>query len=124
MSEAVERKLVQLLDHPTTSPYGNPIPGLDKLDAGDAAPQPGPELVQVDEVARQGGGRVEIRSIAEHVQWDIGLMSRLKAIGLIPGGTFQVSPLGDRAGTIEVRGTGDPARLQTSVAQAVLAHTS
>src|ERR1700731_2149966 len=34
MSEAVERKLVMLLDHPTTSPYGNPIPGLDKLGAG------------------------------------------------------------------------------------------
>src|SRR5688500_12499202 len=26
MSEAVERKLVKLLDNPTTSPYGNPIP--------------------------------------------------------------------------------------------------
>ena len=31
MSEAVERKLVQLLDNPTISPYGNPIPGLDEL---------------------------------------------------------------------------------------------
>ena len=33
MSEAVERKLVQLLDNPTISPYGNPIPGLDELRA-------------------------------------------------------------------------------------------
>ena len=32
MSEAVERKLVALLDNPTVSPYGNPIPGLDDLD--------------------------------------------------------------------------------------------
>src|SRR6187401_902943 len=31
MSEAVERKLVKLLGNPTTSPYGNPIPGLDEL---------------------------------------------------------------------------------------------
>ena len=31
MSEAVERKLVALLDNPTISPYGNPIPGLDEL---------------------------------------------------------------------------------------------
>jgi DtxR family Mn-dependent transcriptional regulator len=28
MSEEVERKLVEVLNHPTTSPYGNPIPAL------------------------------------------------------------------------------------------------
>src|SRR3982750_2460057 len=31
MSEAVERRLIDLLDHPTESPYGNPIPGLSEL---------------------------------------------------------------------------------------------
>ena len=31
ISETVERRLVELLDHPTESPYGNPIPGLDEL---------------------------------------------------------------------------------------------
>ena len=31
MSEAVERRLIELLDHPTESPYGNPIPGLTEL---------------------------------------------------------------------------------------------
>src|SRR4051812_18595952 len=31
MSEAVERRLLELLGHPTESPYGNPIPGLDEL---------------------------------------------------------------------------------------------
>lgn len=122
MSEAVERKLVQLLDHPTTSPYGNPIPGLDKLGAGVAAPPLGSDLVRVDEVARRGGGRVEIRSIAEHVQLDTGLMTELKEIGVVPGETIEVSPIGDRAGTVEVRGTGDAARIQTAVAHAVLAH--
>src|SRR6059036_3774625 len=35
MSETVERRLVELLGHPTESPYGNPIPGLDEL--GEAA---------------------------------------------------------------------------------------
>ena len=34
MSEQVERRLLELLDHPTESPYGNPIPALDEL--GDA----------------------------------------------------------------------------------------
>ena len=31
ISEDVERKLVELLNVPTMSPYGNPIPGLDEL---------------------------------------------------------------------------------------------
>ena len=31
MSEAVERRLIELLDHPTESPYGTPIPGLEEL---------------------------------------------------------------------------------------------
>ena len=31
MSERVERKLLELLDNPTESPYGNPIPGLEEL---------------------------------------------------------------------------------------------
>lgn len=31
MSETVERKVLAMLGHPTQSPYGNPIPGLDEL---------------------------------------------------------------------------------------------
>src|SRR5437764_1286650 len=49
MSEAVERKLVKLLDHPTTSPYGNPIPGLDKLGDGEPAPPAEADLARLDE---------------------------------------------------------------------------
>src|SRR5918996_1385505 len=58
MSEAVERKLVALLDNPTVSPYGNPIPGLDELErpsahGGDANATPAPSeagLQRLDEV--------------------------------------------------------------------------
>src|SRR5580698_10017582 len=31
MSETVERRLLEILGHPTESPYGNPIPGLAEL---------------------------------------------------------------------------------------------
>ena len=31
MSERVERRIFELLNHPTVSPYGNPIPGLAEL---------------------------------------------------------------------------------------------
>ncbi|HEX3787909.1 MAG TPA: metal-dependent transcriptional regulator [Pseudonocardiaceae bacterium] len=122
MSEAVERKLVQLLGHPTTSPYGNPIPGLDKLGEGEPAPPIEPDLVRVDEVARRGGGTVQVRRIAEHVQLNTDLLSELKLVGLTPGNTVEVSALGDRGATVEVKGAGNSARIHTALAHAVLVH--
>lgn len=121
MSEAVERKLVALLGHPTTSPYGNPIPGLDKLgEGGKPAPSPEPGLVRVDEVARRGGGSVEVRRIAEHVQIDEELMAELKTVGLIPGNTVQVQGGPAAAAVIEVHGLGAVAKIDAAVAHAVL----
>ena len=35
MSEAVEQRLLALLDHPRVSPFGNPIPGLDEISSAD-----------------------------------------------------------------------------------------
>jgi DtxR family Mn-dependent transcriptional regulator len=119
MSEAVERKLVKLLDHPTTSPYGNPIPGLDKLGDGDPAPPAEADLVRLDEFARTGGGRVEIRRIAEHVQLDESLMTELKSVGIVPGGTVTVGKA--TGGTIEVTGGDTTAQVASSALHAVLA---
>jgi DtxR family Mn-dependent transcriptional regulator len=107
MSEAVERKLVALLDKPTVSPYGNPIPGLDELERTTS----GPEVVEgeapaitvpasfeaglqrLDELARRGGGRVEVRRIAEHVQVDAELMVDLKSAGVVPGQDVEVGSI-------------------------------
>jgi DtxR family transcriptional regulator, Mn-dependent transcriptional regulator len=110
MSEAVERKLVALLDNPTVSPYGNPIPGLDELEraangTGDThavdgevmgMPVPPPfeaGLQRLDELARRGGGRVEVRRIAEHVQVDADLMVELKSAGVVPGRQIEVGSI-------------------------------
>ena len=53
MSETVERRLVELLGHPTESPYGNPIPGLAEL--GERAD--GERLHDRRRAARRGGRR-------------------------------------------------------------------
>lgn len=119
MSEAVERKLVKLLDHPTTSPYGNPIPGLDKLGDGDPAPPAEADLVRLDEFARTGGGRVEIRRIAEHVQLDESLMTELKSVGIVPGGTVTIGRA--NGATVEVIGGDTTAQVASSALHAVLA---
>ncbi len=83
MSEDVERRLVALLDNPTTCPHGNPIPGLSELgghgDDGDHAP-----LSVMTAVASPGSEAV-IRRISEQVQSDSDLMLRLKQIGIQPG---------------------------------------
>ena len=85
MSETVERRLLELLDHPTESPYGNPIPGLAEL--GEMrAPEKFREGVQtlntvVDETSR----RVRVRRISEEIQKDESLMGALRRAGAIPG---------------------------------------
>ncbi|MBC6447635.1 metal-dependent transcriptional regulator [Actinokineospora xionganensis] len=123
MSEAVERKLVKLLNHPTTSPYGNPIPGLDELGEGEPAPPVEAGLVRLDEVARRGGGTVEVRRIAEHVQLDSQLMGELKAVGILPGEMIAVgASKGD--GNIEITGAGNTAQLAPIVLHAVLARST
>ncbi|ASR37473.1 dihydrofolate reductase [Prauserella marina] len=121
MSEAVERKLVKLLDHPTTSPYGNPIPGLDKLGEGEPAPPAESDLVRLDEVARSGGGKVEIRRIAEHVQLDEGLMTELKSVGILPGHTVHIGKINGGGSTVEVSDDTRSAHVAASVLHAVLA---
>lgn len=121
MSEAVERKLVALLEHPTTSPYGNPIPGLDELGVGDPAGPIEPGLLRLDEVARRGGGRVQVRRIAEHMQLDPVLMAELRKAGVVPGQEVEVSKVDRANAPVLVRGDEHESELDTPVAHAVLA---
>jgi DtxR family Mn-dependent transcriptional regulator len=84
MSVEVERRLVALLDNPTTCPHGNPIPGLDELGGHAEVSQPAPVSVMTA-VATAGGAQAVIRRISEQVQGDSVLMLRLKQIGIQPG---------------------------------------
>jgi DtxR family transcriptional regulator, Mn-dependent transcriptional regulator len=120
MSEAVERKLVTLLGKPNTSPYGNPIPGLDELGVGEPAPAAEADLQRVDEIARLGGGRVLVCRIAEHVQLDPDLMSGLKAVGLVPGNEIDVVSVVGVNKPIEVHGAEGSTQLPPTIAHAVL----
>jgi DtxR family transcriptional regulator, iron-dependent repressor len=86
MSEQVERRLVELLGHPTESPYGNPIPGLAQL--GDV-PAKNFEQGVVGLVRRlnEAGGPITgtVRRLAEPVQVDPELLQQLKGAGVMPG---------------------------------------
>ena len=84
MSEEVERRILELLDHPTTSPYGNPIPGLEEL--GEPLPGIDNELLStLIDVAGVESRRVSVRRIGEPLQTDAVLMSSLRRAGRTPG---------------------------------------
>lgn len=88
MSEQVERRLIELLGHPTESPYGNPIPGLDQL--GDVPAHTFDQGV-VGLVrwlnAADAPIRGTVRRLAEPAQVDPELLTQLRAAGVVPGAT-------------------------------------
>lgn len=90
MSERVERHLVKLLGHPTHSPYGIPIPGLEELGEhpDDDAFLTG--VVSLVTAAEQGAAQVQVRRLGEPLQVDTELLGQLSGSGVRPGSTVQV----------------------------------
>lgn len=130
MSDNVERRLVQLLGHPTRCPHGNAIPGLEELGvpgedgpAGEAAGAPAD--VAMTALAAGGTDRVIISRISEQVQSDEALMRRLKTIGIQPGREVTLT-VGDNC--VRVSGGdkvgGDGAELSAEVAAHVFVTTA
>jgi DtxR family Mn-dependent transcriptional regulator len=118
MSEAVERRLLTLLNHPTESPYGNPIPGLDELGV---SPEEGPGafrdgLVPLDVAVADGAASCVVRRIGEPIQTDETLMATLRRVGAQPGGIITVKP--SSAG-VHVASGGESAELGREVASHV-----
>ena len=113
MSEDVERRIVELLDHPTESPYGNPIPGLAELfDEADHDTST-EALVGLDSVAGSQAKRVTVRRIAEPVQEDSELMTALRRAGVQRGEIVSVTR---SEGGIMVGSAGEYAELDDETA--------
>ncbi|QGN33627.1 metal-dependent transcriptional regulator [Microlunatus sp. Gsoil 973] len=96
ISEEVEEHLVKLLQAPTDSPYGNPIPGLSELGVAPAVDgfRTGNEpLVDVVDAAT-GTVRVRLVRIGEELQKDVELMADLRAAGMTPGCEVEAGPGG------------------------------
>jgi DtxR family transcriptional regulator, Mn-dependent transcriptional regulator len=91
MSETVERRLVELLDHPTESPYGNPIPGLDELGETTSSDELVEGLGLLTDVAGTELSSVRVRWISEELQKDEPLMGTLRRIGAVPDKVVGVS---------------------------------
>jgi DtxR family transcriptional regulator, Mn-dependent transcriptional regulator len=104
ISDRVEAKLVEFLGNPTTSPYGNPIPG--------AAPD-GHEPVSLAEAA---DGPVTIRYFSEHLQGDHEVIQLLDERRMWSGTTVEVSR---GAGSVTLRREGEQVVLDADDAKLV-----
>ena len=90
VSEEVEKRLVAILDHPHSSPYGNPIPGLAEL-GEDCASEDFRSGVQPLTSPGLEGRAVVVRRLGEPLQTDVPLLARLHAAGLLPGAEVVVT---------------------------------
>ena len=114
MSDSVEKKVYELLNKPTRSPYGNPIPGLEVLDDAQVASDGG---TGERNLAFPGlSGSVVVRRICESVQTNAGVLRQLHAAGIDPGATVTVWQERD---AVTVDRSGDKITLPREVASRV-----
>jgi DtxR family Mn-dependent transcriptional regulator len=119
MSESVERRLLELLDHPTESPYGNPIPGLAELGEATNAEDFMAGVSSLSDVAGPETSRVRVRRISEEMQKDEVLMSVLRRIGAQPGES--VAAVATAEGVLLGSG-GETAEIIDEAAQHIFVH--
>jgi DtxR family Mn-dependent transcriptional regulator len=94
MSEAVERRIVALLDKPLVCPHGNPIPGLDELGLPFLTADDSTSLVSLTAASAGPDAVVTVDRISEQLQPDADIMRRLSDAAVRPGRTIHVGPAG------------------------------
>lgn len=115
MSDEVERRVYNLLNRPTRSPYGNPIPGLEAL----ATDSESPTAEGIDSAGERNltfpglSGEVTVRRICESLQTNTDVLKQLHAAGVDPGATVTVAQ--ERDG-VTIDRSGEHVRLPREVA--------
>lgn len=113
MSDAVEKKVFELLRRPTRSPYGNPIPGLEALGASASEEAPAGER----HLGSAGlPSSVTVTRICESVQTDAQVLRELHSAGVNPGATVRVS---QEDGVVLTTPSGEKVRLSLDAAARV-----
>jgi DtxR family Mn-dependent transcriptional regulator len=93
ISDEVEERLLQLLEHPTTCPHGNPIPG---------SGAPRHDLHALSTAAP--GDLVTLERVTERVEWDDDSLVYLSEHGFVPGVDAEVqSKAPDGTITLQLR---------------------
>jgi len=100
LGDAAEEKLAALLTNLDRDPYGNPIPGLDRIGRSASTFVPGRPATDTDEPM---AGTVV--SLGEGIQADEGLLRQCFASGIIPGATVTVTASGHSTELVGPTGT-------------------
>lgn len=96
MSERVEQRIFDMLDHPTVSPYGNPIPGLAELGGLPAAEASDGVVSLLDAMAGyRADSRITVSRLAEPIQVEPELLVQLDEGGIRPGATVSLERVGE-----------------------------
>jgi len=96
MSERVERRIYELLGHPTDSPYGNPIPGLEQLGGTEGESFAAGLMTLVQAMTEYSPDSVvTVRRLAEPAQVEPELLQQLDEGGIRPGATVDLERAGD-----------------------------
>ena len=95
ISDSVERRLLELLESPRYSPFGNPIPGIDQLTGNPADSAVSAGGVSLRTLAAQGHRQVRIVRVAEFVQHDPESGPAVVELGLLPGREIGLASDGD-----------------------------
>jgi len=85
ISDAVEERIVAILDAPSRSPYGNPIPGRGAI--GPSGPEADGVRTLASALAGTGEGSVVVERLTEVIQADAELIALLQEAGVRPGRT-------------------------------------
>lgn len=125
MSEQVELRLLELMKHPTHSPYGNPIPGLDDLGEKSLTNLFMDGVVNLVDLVRDSSDSVAgvIRRLGEPVQYEPELLQQMQEAGLVPGASATFTARGDYVLASAEGDAGDGLELPAEVAQHIYVGT-
>ena len=111
ISDAVEERIVAILDAPSRSPYGNPIPGRGAI--GPSGPEADGVRTLASALAGTGEGSLVVERLTEVIQADPELISLLHRSGIAPGTTVTALLSGDR---LELTASDGPQAVEAEVA--------
>ncbi|WP_237200084.1 metal-dependent transcriptional regulator [Rothia nasimurium] len=120
MSERVERRLLELLNDPKFSPYGNAIPGLEEI--GGESESNDMRTVTMSIAARDSEetDRFTVSRLPEYLQTDVELLKSLGDAGIVYGATVSIVGLPDGSVKIHADGEEGALILDTDVADSIV----
>ena len=93
MGVEVEKRLISVLDNHSTSPFGNPVPGLDKLGEADPVPEDGSH--RAADIDLSAPTKATIVSFNEIVQVEHKVIGQLGQNDIRPGVTVTIQDTPD-----------------------------